>query len=117
MFTKYDQFRRNVEMHLVDYPNEYPGSNVSEVVEKLFQEHYLHPLGNNVRFVRLESGSRVKCHGYMLICFVEMHRPNSCCDELIEKTAAALNDDVITLMLLALQRGNLELCVKLALNS
>ncbi len=47
-------------MHLVDYPNEYPDSNLSEVAEKLFQEHYLHPLGDNVRFVRLESGFRVK---------------------------------------------------------
>ena len=56
LFTKHDQFLRNVEMHLVDYPNEYPDSKVSEVVEKQFQEHYLHPLGNDVRFVQLESG-------------------------------------------------------------
>jgi hypothetical protein len=55
VFTKYDQFLRNVEMHLVDYPNEYPDNNVSEVVEKQFQEHYLHPLGDGVRFVRLAS--------------------------------------------------------------
>ncbi len=59
MFTKYDQFLRNVEMHLVDYPNEYPDSNLSEAAEKRFQEHYLHPLGDDVRFVRLESGLRV----------------------------------------------------------
>ncbi len=59
VFTKYDQFLRNVEMHLVDYPNEYPGSSVSEAAEKRFQEHYLHPLGDDVRFVRLESGLRV----------------------------------------------------------
>ena len=38
------------------------------------------------------------------------------CNDLIEKTAAALNEDIITLMLLAVQRGNLELTVKLALN-
>ncbi len=59
VFTKYDQFLRNVEMHLVDYPNEYPDSNLSEAAEKRFQEHYLHPLGDDVRFVRLESGLRV----------------------------------------------------------
>ena len=45
-----------------------------------------------------------------------MHRPNSYCNDLIEKTAAALTDDVIALMLLALQRGNADLSVKLALN-
>ena len=38
------------------------------------------------------------------------------CDELIEKTAAALNDDIVALMLLAVERGNVELSVKLALN-
>ena len=61
VFTKYDQFLRNVEMHLLDYPNEYPDSNVSQAAEKQFQEHYLHPLGDDVRYVRLESGFRVQC--------------------------------------------------------
>ena len=65
VFTKYDQFLRNVEMLLFDYPNEYPDSNVLEVAEKQFQEHYLHPLGDEVRYVRLESRFRVKCQ---IIC-------------------------------------------------
>ena len=60
VFTKYDQFLRNVEMDLMDYSNEYPDSNVSEVAETRFQEHYLHPLGDDVRYVRLESGFTVK---------------------------------------------------------
>jgi hypothetical protein len=68
VFTKYDQFLHNVEMHLVDYPNEYcPGITVSEAAEKQFQEHYLHPLGDAVRYVRLESGFRVQCSGYRLM--------------------------------------------------
>ena len=61
VFTKYDQFLRNVEMHLVDFPSGYPDSNVFEVAEKQFQEHYLHPLGDDVRFVRLESRFRANC--------------------------------------------------------
>ena len=70
VFTKYDQFLRNVEMLLVDYPNEYPDSNVSEVAAKQFQEHYLRPIGDDMRFVRLESGFGVtKCQGYMLTFF------------------------------------------------
>jgi hypothetical protein len=56
VFTKYDQFLRNVQMHLSDYPDEYRDSNVSEVVEKQFQEHYVHPLGDDIRFVQLKSG-------------------------------------------------------------
>ena len=59
VFTKYDQFLHNVGMNLADYPNEYPDSNVSEVAEKLFQEYYLHPLGDDVQYVRLESQFRV----------------------------------------------------------
>ena len=64
VFTKFDQYLRNVGMHMVDYPDEHPpGSNLSEVAENQFQEHYLRPLGNGVRFVRLESRYRVKCRG------------------------------------------------------
>ena len=45
-----------------------------------------------------------------------MHREDMNCDDLIAKTAAALNEDVVTLMLLVVQRGNLGLSVKRALN-
>jgi hypothetical protein len=45
-----------------------------------------------------------------------MHKQNSRCDDLIEKTAEALNEDTLALMLLAVQRGNLAVSVKLALN-
>ena len=55
VFTKYDQFRRNVEMDVFDYPDKYQNGNVSQEVENQFQEHYLRPLGNDVRYVRLES--------------------------------------------------------------
>ena len=37
-------------------------------------------------------------------------------DDLVEQTAGALNEDVVALMLLAVQRGNLELSVKTALS-
>ena len=43
-----------------------------------------------------------------------MHVPGSQCGNLIEKTATALNDEVVLLMLLAVQRGNVELSVKQA---
>ena len=43
-----------------------------------------------------------------------MHVKGGQCGELVEKTAAALNDDAIMLMLLAVQRDNVELSVKTA---
>ena len=38
----------------------------------------------------------------------------SCCGDLVDKTAAALNENVVMLMLLAVQRDNVELSVKFA---
>jgi hypothetical protein len=48
------------------------------------------------------------------VLLVEMHKPGMRCNKLVEETAAALNDDAVALMLLAVQRSNLELSVKLA---
>jgi len=98
VFTKYDQFLRNVKMDVSDDPVKYSDRSVSEVANELFQEHYLHPLGDDVRYVQLEK----------------MHVKSGQCGELVEKTAAALNEDAIMLMLLAVQRGNVELSVKTA---
>ena len=69
VFTKHDQFLLNVAMHLSDYPNEYPGASVSEVANKLFQERYLQPLGDDIGFVRLERAFSVKCQERILMFF------------------------------------------------
>ena len=45
-----------------------------------------------------------------------MQRQNGHCGDLVVKTAAALDEDAVALMLLAVQNGNLELSVKVALN-
>ena len=42
--------------------------------------------------------------------------PDSRCDELIEKTAAALNEDIIALMFFAVRRDNVRLSVQAALD-
>lgn len=44
-----------------------------------------------------------------------MHSKDSDCNSLVEKTAAALNNDAVVLMLLAVQRDNVGLSVKTAL--
>jgi hypothetical protein len=69
VFTKYDQFLRNVKMDVLDDPAEYLDCNVSEVAEELFQEHYLHPLGDDVGYVRLESELPITCQGHMSMFF------------------------------------------------
>ena len=69
VFTKHDQFLRNVEMDVSDYPAKYSNKSVSEVAEQVFQEHYLSPLGVDVGYVRLESELQVICQGHMLMLF------------------------------------------------
>ena len=45
-----------------------------------------------------------------------MHIQNRRCDDLLEKTAAILNDNNVASMLLPVQRSNLEVSVKSTLN-
>ena len=59
VFTKYDQFLRNVRMDVMDL---YPDRSVSEVAKERLQEHYLHPLGDVV-YVQLESEWHLICQG------------------------------------------------------
>ncbi|KAF8262503.1 hypothetical protein EI94DRAFT_678021 [Lactarius quietus] len=96
VFTKHDQFLRNVKMHVEDYGN--PDDEISHVAERRFKEHYLCHLGDGAKFLRLEK----------------MHKPETRCRALLQETAEALNEDVVTLMLLAVQRKDLELSVNLA---
>ena len=98
----------------LDDPHLYLDRSVSEVATERFQEHYVHPLGDDVRYVQLESELQTKCQGHMLMSLEEMHMDDSHCGDLIEKTAAVLNDDAVMLMLLAVQRNNVELSVQLA---
>jgi hypothetical protein len=69
VFTKYDQFLRNVKMDVLDFPDEYPDSNAYQVAEKLFEDHYLRPLGTDAKYVRLESESIVRYLAHVLMYF------------------------------------------------
>ena len=44
----------------------------------------------------------------------EMHKPETRCYALLEKTAEALNDDVVALMLLAAQGKDLKVSINVA---
>jgi hypothetical protein len=69
VFTKYDHFLRNVRMDVLDDPDLYLDKSVSEVAKERFEEYYLHPLGGDVKYVRLESELQVIYQGYMLMFF------------------------------------------------
>jgi hypothetical protein len=122
VFTKYDQFRRNIMMKLEDQgrgTSQEPELLNAEV-EKVFNDQYLAMLGESAPFVRLESenfGNQLACTTLIPECPAEMHRPTQRCTELIEKTASGLSGSVVTLMLLAVQKDNLELSIKHAVES
>ncbi|KAF8272790.1 hypothetical protein EI94DRAFT_1795791 [Lactarius quietus] len=96
VFTKYDQYLRNIQMHLEDFGN--PDDNVYDVAQRQFKEHYLRHLGEGARFVQLQR----------------MHRPEARCHDLLKETIQALNVNLVALMLLAVQRSDLELNIDLA---
>jgi hypothetical protein len=96
VFTKYDQFKRDIKMKLEDENRE---TDLDTEVEKIFDQHYLASLGGDPPFVRLER----------------MHKPSQRCNDLIEMTANALSGSTIALMLMAVQKDNMELSIKYAI--
>ena len=113
VFTKHDQFLRNVKIDLEDYGN--PGDNVTDAAKRLFKEHYLRHIGAGARFVRLESAFGVKCQMLCANPLVKgMHKVETRCDSLLKETAEALNEDVLDLMLVAVQKSDLAVSVRIA---
>jgi hypothetical protein len=55
VFTKYDQFRLDIEMNLQDGGCSDPEMEAPGEAERVFKEHYLDNLGVAPQFVRLES--------------------------------------------------------------
>ncbi|SRR6266404_3585080 len=120
VFTKYDQFLRNVQIDLEDRNYEDPSIDISEeakekAVKEIFEEHYLRPLGDGVVWVRLQSEFGIKCLGNVLMFLTDMGMKETRCNNLLEVTATALNEEVVALMLVAVQKDNVGLSVNLAL--
>ena len=55
VFTKFDQFRRNIRMKLQDERCD-PGMDLNTEVENVFNRYYLANLNGPPPFIRLESG-------------------------------------------------------------
>jgi hypothetical protein len=116
VFTKYDQFRRDIRIELEDQHRD--PSLLDTEVESVFNEHYLAGLTGPPPFIRLESenfGGQGDMYSTKLYP-AGMHKPGRQCNGLIEITASALSRGVVTLMLLAVQReNNLELSINYAI--
>ncbi|KAF7344044.1 hypothetical protein MVEN_01693900 [Mycena venus] len=100
VFTKYEALRHTIRCGLEDDDEDDGGEDLlirtSRETERIFEKEFLGKFDEKPRFVRLEG----------------MEQPGKRCDNLIETTMSALNDGVVTLMLLAVQRENLQLSVR-----
>jgi hypothetical protein len=54
LFTKYDQFKRDIKMKLEDQPD-HPEIDVDAEVKRVFEEHYLAGLTGPPPYICLES--------------------------------------------------------------
>jgi hypothetical protein len=116
VFTKYDQFRRNIRIKLEDQHRDL--LLLDTEVESVFDEHNLAGLTGPPPFVRLESED-FDDHQDMYSTKLSpagMHKPGQRCNSLVEITANALSGGVVALMLLAVQRDHkLELSINYAI--
>ncbi|KAF7344040.1 hypothetical protein MVEN_01693500 [Mycena venus] len=100
VFTKYEALRHTIRCGLEDDDEDDGGEDLlirtSRETERIFEKEFLGKFDEKPRFVRLES----------------MDQPGKRCDNLIETTMVALNDEIVTLMLLAVQRQNLQFSVR-----
>ena len=114
VFTKFDQFKRNIKMQLEDEGRDIETHFETEV-KSVFDQYYLGGLSEPPPFVRLESENFFQAiQTHVNSCPVGMHKHDQRCTELIEATANALSGSAVTLMLIAVQRDILELSVKKA---
>jgi hypothetical protein len=90
---------------------------IDDDVENIFKTHFLGNLKGSPPFVRLESKDFVTTQHipqYSNRFPAEMNKPGQRCTDLISKTASSLSSSVVRLMLLAVQKVNLELNINYA---
>jgi hypothetical protein len=108
VFTKYDQFRRELSFHLEDLGRD-PRIHLEHEAESVFRKNYLVGICRESPFVRLQSEDLLSTVPYYTdFCPTEMHIEGQKCTELINTTISALSSDVIAFTLLAVQKFNLE---------
>jgi len=98
LFTKYDQFKRDIKIRLED-EHGHPGTDIEAEVKSAFEQHYLASLSESPPVIRLER----------------MHKNGQQCTDLVTLTANSLSGGVVTLMLVAVQKDNLEVSLNYAI--
>jgi len=98
LFTKYDQFKRDIKMKLEDQCD-HPDMDIDAEMKSVFDQHYLANLSGPPPF----------------ICLERMHKDDQRCTDLIALTSNLLSGGVVPLMLMAVQKDNLEVSINHAI--
>jgi len=74
VFTKFDQFFRNVAIDLEDLHDGDPSIDLSKeaketAAKEIFEEHFLGPLSEGIPWVQMRGGFKIKYSGNILIFF------------------------------------------------
>ena len=115
LFTKFEQFKLDIKMKLED-EDDYPEARIDVEIGRVFKEHYLSSLSGSPPFICLESEVSLSTDRYSTdFCPSGMHKDGQRCTELIKLTANSLSEDVVALMLVAVQKDNLEVSINHAI--
>jgi hypothetical protein len=120
VFTKFDQFRLDIQMRLEDEDRD-SAEQLGDEVEKRFRDDYFSKLKGSPLYIRLESEEfviQLTCTIYTNSCPVEMHKhsQSGAASSLIEITANALSGGVLDLLLKAVRKDSQELSINQAVN-
>jgi len=117
VFTKFDQFRLDIQMRLEDEDRD-SAEQLGDEVEKRFRDDYFSKLRGSPLYIRLESEDfviQLTCTIYDTnSCPVEIHKHGQSCAGLIEITANALSGGVLDLLLKAVRKDSQELSINQA---
>ena len=112
VFTKYDQFKRDIKL---EYEDDHPETDIDAEVKRVFEQHYLAKLSGPPPFIHLESEKLLMTNLYNAHSSATgMHMHGQRCTDLIKLTASSLSS-LVALMLVAVQKDNLEVSIDFAI--
>ncbi|KAF9531334.1 hypothetical protein CPB83DRAFT_786637, partial [Crepidotus variabilis] len=98
VFTKFDYFKLEISIDMRREKKNPTQEDINAEIKKRFEKHFLAGVRGASTYVRLEK----------------MHKIGQRCDNLIEATADALQDESVMIMLRAVQKENLEHSITLS---
>ncbi|KAG2093318.1 uncharacterized protein F5147DRAFT_821234 [Suillus discolor] len=113
VFTKFEALRPvaygDIKKEIQGVSAEERSKRIAQRVEELFAN-----TGVCDRLCDPENRTRPKFHVRLEMTDLDMNKPNTNCNTLLERTTFALDNDELRLCLVSTQQSNLELCIKCA---